>query len=183
MQKGPPPLVLRRPAKADGVVLQPIPFHEKQVCARLLQASRQRQATEPRHAPDDRLGLRERHLEGLLLAWLDRQQRMLKDHGEMIAAAANVERLGSHEWAALGTQLLVRQRRAPPRSPFWWAFPSDQQGQRAPRPSSQGARRGMVRRPPGSRLLAVLLDLAFGKLLDGHWRMRRRPKNRRCVRD
>src|SRR3954467_13058513 len=99
MQEGPPLLVLRRPAKADGVVLQPIPFHEKQVRARLLQAPRQRQATEPRHAPDDRLGLRERRLEGLLLAWLDRQQRMLKDHGEMIAGAANVERLGSPEWA------------------------------------------------------------------------------------
>src|SRR4051794_13003893 len=95
MQEGPPLLVLRRPAKADGVVLQPIPFHEKQVRARLLQAPRQRQATEPRHAPDDRLGLRERRLEGLLLAWLDRQQRMLKDHGEMIAGAADVERLGS----------------------------------------------------------------------------------------
>src|SRR3954465_13597184 len=110
MQEGPPLLVLRRPAKADGVVLQPIPFHEKQVRARLLQAPRQRQATEPRHAPDDGLGLRERRLEGLLLAWLDRQTRMLKDQGEMIAGAANVERLGSPEWAVQGERCWARHQ-------------------------------------------------------------------------
>ena len=59
MQERSPPLVLRRAAEADGVVLQPVPLDQQQVRVRALHAPRQRQAAEARHRRDDVLRLGE----------------------------------------------------------------------------------------------------------------------------
>ena len=83
-----PLLVVLRTAKAHGVVLQAVPFHEQQVGARALQAPRQCQAPEAGHARNDPLGLPEGGLEVILVARSDRQQRMLESHFAMVAVVA-----------------------------------------------------------------------------------------------
>lgn len=83
-----PLLVVLRTAKAHGVVLQAVPFHEQQVGARALQAPRQCQAPEAGHTHNDLLGLPEGGLEVILVARSDRQQRMLESHFAMVAAVA-----------------------------------------------------------------------------------------------
>ena len=83
-----PLLVVLRTAKAHGVVLQAVPFHEQQVGARALQAPRQCQAPETGHTRNDPLGLPEGGLEVILVARSDRQQRMLESHFAMVAAVA-----------------------------------------------------------------------------------------------
>ncbi len=88
VQQLPPLLVVLRTAKAHGVVLSAVPFHEQQVGAWALQAPRQCQAPKAGHARNDLLGLPEGGLEVILVAPSDRQQRMLESHFAMVAAVA-----------------------------------------------------------------------------------------------